>query len=103
MAIAVQPQQLPSRSVINSTWVTKLVINQRPPKEVLVFVSLANETKNNYSSASKVDFKSCMSSQVMHQPYPHKKSLGLCRIDAYFVVIKRLVHPYFYFIDALFC
>ena len=46
MAIAVQPQQLPSKSVINGTWVTKLVINQIPPKEVLVFVSL--EEKNVY-------------------------------------------------------
>ena len=45
---------------------------------------------------------SCMSSQVRHQPYPHKNSLGLCRIDACFVVIKRLVHPYFYCIDTLF-
>ena len=34
---------------------------------------------------------------------PIQKSLGLCRIDAYFVIIKTLLHPYLHCIQALFC
>uniref|UniRef100_A0A7N2RCC8 non-specific serine/threonine protein kinase n=1 Tax=Quercus lobata TaxID=97700 RepID=A0A7N2RCC8_QUELO len=62
MAIAIQPQQLPSRSVINGTWVTKLVISQIPPKEVLVFVSLGEKiiATSTYFGGNETDHQALL-------------------------------------------